>query len=136
LLYAARLTGQSEWEAIALRILRYAARNRGKKTRVYDAGLCHGALGNAHLFNRIFQATSEDIFRDAACFWYARAFELRQPHVGVAGFAAYHPDTSKWVESFEMFNGAAGAGLALLAASSDILPAWDECMMVSIPPRS
>jgi lantibiotic biosynthesis protein len=138
LLYAARCTGQPEWETVALQVLRYAARNRGAETGVLDAGICHGAAGNAHIFNRIYQATDEELFKEAARYWYARAFDFRQPEVGIAGFAAFHPKEAgagEWVESVDLFNGAAGVGLALLAASSNIMPAWDECLLVSLPPR-
>ena len=138
LLYAARCVGRQDWEARALPILRDAARNRGEEAGVKDAGICHGAAGNAHIFNRIYQATGEELFKGAASHWYARVFDFRQPQAGVAGFAAFHPNTeaaNNWIIDADLFNGAAGIGLALLAATSNILPAWDECLLVSLPPR-
>lgn len=138
LLYAARCVGRQDWEAQALPILRYAARNRGEEAGVRDAGICHGAAGNAHIFNRIYQATGEELFKEAACHWYARVFDFRQPQAGIAGFAAFHPNTEaadNWIIDTDMFNGAVGIGLALLAATSEVAPAWDECLLVSLPLR-
>lgn len=138
LLHAARCVGQSVWEAQALRVLRQAASCRGEGAGVRDAGLCHGAAGNAHLFNRLYQATGEPLFKEAAQHWYARVFEFRQSEVGVAGFAAFHqkPDGSfGWVESVDLVNGAVGIGLAMLAASHELPPQWDEILAVSLPPQ-
>ncbi|NOT58706.1 MAG: lanthionine synthetase C family protein [Acidobacteria bacterium] len=138
LLYAARCVGRPDWEAQALPILRYAARNRGATAGVRDAGLCHGAAGNAHLFNRIYQATGEPLFQDAAGYWYAQVFDFHRPQTGIAGFTPYRPEDAEpgtWTEDADMFNGAVGIGLSLLAAISETAPAWDECLLVSLPPR-
>jgi hypothetical protein len=138
LLYAARCVGQPEWEALALGVLRAAARRQEQETNILDAGLCHGAAGNAHLFNRIYQATGEELFKEAARYWYARVFDFRQTEVGLAGFAAFRPQddgTGIWVENATLLDGTAGVGLALLAASSNVIPAWDECLLVSLPAR-
>ena len=138
LLCAARAVVQPEWEAVALQVLRRAAHTRGRAAGVQDASICHGAAGNAHIFNRLYQATGEALFKEAACHWYARAFDLRQPEVGIAGFASFHSDegeSGKWVESADFFSGAAGVGLALLAASSNLAPTWDEILLVSLPPK-
>ena len=43
-----------------------------------DAGLCHGAAGLAHLYNRMFQASRDERFAAAARCWFQRTLELRQ----------------------------------------------------------
>jgi len=137
LLYAARCVGKTEWEALALRILRHAAGCRGEKACVMDAGICHGAAGNAHIFNRIYQATGEEVFKDAARHWYERVFDYRRNDAGIAGFAAYYPKedgTPDWMARADFLNGTAGVGLALLAAISEVAPDWDECLLVSLSP--
>jgi lantibiotic modifying enzyme len=59
LLIAARGMGELEWEQTALDLARGAAFRSFVDLGVVDAGLCHGAAGNAHLFNRLFQATGD-----------------------------------------------------------------------------
>lgn len=138
LLFAARRVAQTDWEELALRILRRAAQCRGKAAGVKDAGLCHGAAGNAHLFNRLYQATSEACFQDAARDWYVRLFDYYRPELGLGGFPAFQQradGTVGWMPSTGFLSGAAGVGLSLLAATSTVQPAWDECMLVSLSPR-
>jgi hypothetical protein len=37
---------------------------------VVDAGICHGAGGIAHIFNRLFYKTGIYQFKDASLYWY------------------------------------------------------------------
>jgi hypothetical protein len=118
LLRAARAVGEARCEKLALALARQEATRRGEGARARDAALCHGTAGIAHLFNRLFQATGEAIFADAACHWFERTLELA-PRQAEPGF----------------LDGKAGIGLALLAATSPIEPNWDRLLLVSIPPR-
>ncbi len=135
LLYAARALGHDEWEHTALDIALHAATASLEDTAVVDAGLCHGALGLAHLYNRLYQAGGGDLFADAARLWYARGLDLRQPDTGVAGFASWEfgPDMQLgWQPDPGFLTGAAGVGLALLAGFTSVEPRWDRLLMVSL----
>jgi lantibiotic biosynthesis protein len=137
LLYAARALGHNEWERTALDIARHAATASPEDTAVVDAGLCHGALGLAHLYNRIYQAGGGDVFADAARLWYARGLDLRRPDAGVAGFASWEfgPDMEVgWQPDPGFLTGAAGIGLALLAGFTSVEPRWDRLLMVGVGP--
>ena len=59
LLLAARCVDDPAWEREALNIARRAAQRPPERAGVVDAGLCHGAAGLAHIYNRMFQATGE-----------------------------------------------------------------------------
>ncbi len=136
LLRAARCCAEPSWEAEALAVAREAAGRPAEKAGVVDAGLCHGAAGNAHLFNRLFQATREECFRDASRFWLARTLELRRPGQGVAGIASYEPDPDgppRWNDDPGLLTGATGVGLALLAATQPLEPDWDRLLLVDLP---
>jgi hypothetical protein len=61
-LSAARVLGNEEWERMALDIALDAAMTPPEKWGVQDAGLCHGALGLAHLYNRIYQSCDDERF--------------------------------------------------------------------------
>ena len=125
LLYAARAVGMEEWEAASLAIAAHAASVAPEDAGVGETGLCHGALGLAHLYNRIHQAGGGEPFADAARLWYRLGLETRKPEGGIAGFKA---DPS-------FLTGAAGIGLALLAAVTPVEPEWDRLLLVAIPPR-
>lgn len=134
LLLAARALGEPAWEREALALAHHAAARPPQSAGVRDAGLCHGAAGLGHLFNRLYQATDETRFAQAARFWLARALELRRPGHGIAGFASREvagDGLDSWVADPGILTGAAGIALALLAGISSIEPAWDRMLLVS-----
>jgi lantibiotic biosynthesis protein len=138
LLYAARAAGVQEWEDTALDIALDAATAAVHDAGVQDAALCHGAFGLAHLYNRIYQAGGGEPFADAARRWYRQGLDLRHPERGIAGFASWEFDTDGkqgWIADPGFLTGAAGVGLALLAAISPVEPEWDRLLMTDIPPR-
>ena len=139
LLYAARAAGVEEWERKALEIGSHAAGSLPEDAGVRDAGLCHGAFGLAHLYNRIHQASGDPRLADAARLWYRLGLEMRKPEGGVAGFETWTPVGQDlqmaWMPDPGFLTGAAGIGLALLAAITPVEPEWDRLLMVAIPPR-
>ena len=125
LLYAARAVGMKEWEDMALAIAAHAASAAPEDAGVQGMGLCHGAFGLAHLYNRIYQAGGDELFADAARLWYRLGLEAR-----VAG----QDWPSVWGADVGFLTGAAGIGLALLAAVTPVEPEWDRLLLVAIPP--
>ncbi len=62
-----------------------------------DAGLCHGAAGVAHIYNRFWQWTGDDLFGAAARRWFAEVLAMRRPDSGIAGFRSYQlRDRRRW----------------------------------------
>jgi hypothetical protein len=135
LLVAARSVNEREWEREALAIARRAAGRAHDSAGVKDAALCHGAAGLGHIFNRFFQATGEDLFREAACGWFERALEMKRARNGICGFSAYRRERDGkeyWEDEAGILEGAAGIALALLAAATEIEPAWDRMLLLSL----
>jgi hypothetical protein len=133
---AARGAGEPAWEREALAVARRAADRPPEQAGVRDAGLCHGAAGLGHVFNRICQGIGDSRLAEAGRWWFGRTLEMRQPGRGIAGFAASHPQkdgTESWVADPDILTGAAGIALALLAATTPIAPEWDQMLLVSIP---
>lgn len=141
LLSAARAFARPDWEEEALAVARLAARRPLEAVGVNDIGLCHGAAGLAQIFNRFHQATGDGEMKEAALAWYRRTLDMRRPGEGVGGVLAYSIDESNpgsWPGSWKaepgFLLGAAGVGLALLAAVSGVEPAWDRVLLTAIPP--
>jgi lantibiotic biosynthesis protein len=131
LVSAARGVGNAAWEQEAVRIALDAAGRNPDYTMVNDPGLCHGAAGVGHLFHRLYRATGEERLAEAARFWLRRTLELRQPGEGIAGFLAWDPEPGgggHWEAERGFLTGAAGVGLALLAALAPLDPAWDRLL--------
>lgn len=138
LLGAARRAGNEAWEREALRIALDAAARSPDSSGIMDPGLCHGAAGAGHLFHRLYRATGEERLAEAARFWLRHALGLRRPGEGIAGFLAWSPKadgSGTWEADPGFLTGAAGVGLALLAALSPAEPAWDRLLMASVPTR-
>jgi lantibiotic modifying enzyme len=136
LLAAARAVAREDWEREAIEVAHRAAAWPIVGSGVVDAGICHGAAGVAHLFNRIYQATGDRVLREAALFWYDHALSLRKPGEWVGGFYAWEPVEGTQlgqVASPGFLTGAAGVGLCLLAATGEVEPAWDRLLAARIP---
>ena len=105
-------------------------------TGIRDAGLCHGAIGLAHILNRCYQASREPVFRDAARVWFEHALAMRRPD-GIGGFMAWTSDGSSegptWAPAADLIEGAMGIGLALLAAVEPTEPRWDRLFQCDLP---
>jgi len=139
LLRAARCVDEPQWEREAVEIAWNAAALReGGNGMPRDAGLCHGTAGVAHIFNRIFQATGDPTFEEAACLWFERTLQMRHRGKGIAGYRAFHglpKDRGGWVDDPGFLEGATGIGLSFLAATSEVEPDWDRLLLISVPPR-
>jgi lantibiotic modifying enzyme len=137
LLAAARAVGNPEWERQALDVAIAAAERDVATAIIRDAGVCHGAAGLGHLFNRMFQTTGEERLAGAARFWFQQALGMRVEGEEIAGFRAWEVDPQGkglWRADPGFLEGAAGIGLALLGAVSTVEPAWDRMLLVSLPP--
>ncbi|MES1242916.1 MAG: lanthionine synthetase C family protein [Acidobacteriota bacterium] len=138
LLSAARSFGRTDWEAEAISLARLAARRPTAAMKAVDVGLCHGTAGIAHLFNRLYQATGDAELKVAALSWFRRTLDMKRPGEGLAGLLSWFspvPGEGSWRSETGFLVGIAGVGLALLAAVTEVEPAWDRVMLVSIPPR-
>ncbi len=137
LLVAARTCNQPQWERFAVE-LALATTARQEDATVRDAGLCHGAAGLGHLYNRLYQATGEEKLGEASRRWFQRTLDFRSPGEGLAGYRAFwiaeDGVTQSWRTDPGFLEGVAGIGLALLGALSDFEPAWDRIMALSMPP--
>jgi lantibiotic modifying enzyme len=139
LLGTARCLHEPSWEQQALAIARRASERPSDQAGVVDAGLCHGAAGLGHLFNRMYQASREPPLAEAARFWFERAIQMRRPGRGIGGYEAWtlgDEGEMTWKTDSGLLTGAAGIALALLAGTTAIEPAWDRVLLVAIPPSA
>lgn len=132
LMLAAKRTGQSHGELAAAAIGRWSAQQLREEPQVAEAGFCHGAAGLAHLYHRLYRATGDALFKAAAVTWVRRTLDMRTDR-GIGGYLALTGSHGKtvWTPEPGMLTGAAGIGLALLAASTSIEPFWDRIYLLS-----
>jgi hypothetical protein len=128
LVRAGQVLGEPGWIEHGLSTARVVARR--EPTMALDAGFCHGALGRAHMFNRLAQATGDDELAAAARLWYRRTLEHHRVPGGGAGDFAFEPNA----EAASILTGSTGIALGLLAATSSVEPGWDRAFLVALPP--
>lgn len=135
LLSAAIVTGRDDWRAEALDLAHGMAARAEGASGVLDAGLCHGAAGIGHLFNRMWQATGDEPLREAADVWFARTIAMRRTDA-IAGWPRAVPTGGQigWEPAPDLLTGAPGIALALHAAISAIEPAWDQVLLADLSP--
>lgn len=140
LLSAARSFDRADWEREALSLARLAARRSVEAVRASDACLCHGTAGLSQLFQRLYHATGDPVMKEAALAWLERTLEIRRPGEGIAGFLTWiggeNGRRGSWEGHSGFLVGVAGIGLVLLAAVTDVEPAWDRVLLTAVPPDS
>ncbi|MBI2901013.1 MAG: lanthionine synthetase C family protein [Planctomycetes bacterium] len=129
LLQASRRMGETRREREAVEIALRAAAASPVEGKVCDASLCHGAAGIAHVLNRMFHASGDERLLRAAREWFDRTLRFRRADAGIAGFSAWGPDGRH--DEPGLLIGVSGIGLALLAAATDVEPAWDRVLLLS-----
>ena len=137
LLAAADALERSHWEDAALAALSRAVARPPGASDVQGASLCHGAMGLAHLWNRMWQRTGSEELRASIAYWTRVALDLRTHPDGLAGYSVWDPDSDTEeggdVQGPGLLAGIAGVALALVAAATDLEPAWDAHLLMSEP---
>lgn len=135
LLGAGLLVERPAWCDDALALALACARRTFAESEVTDPVMCHGAAGNAHLFNRMAQATGHGELGDAARTWIGHTLALRGED-GIAGFVHRpHADAAGFAEqrAATLLYGASGVALVLYAAISSDEPCWDRLLLADLP---
>lgn len=134
---AAEAVGEVAWKRTATRLAIQAAKCDVTQSGIVDCGLCHGAAGVGHVFNRLYQSTDAPELREAAQSWILRAVRSRQNNVDVAGYASWRPTPGRpngsgtRVRDPGLLSGAAGIAAALAASVSEVPPDWDRVLLIS-----
>ncbi len=134
LLGAGRACSRPAWQQQALHLAQVAAGRYLDVVHGFDPALCHGTAGLSHLFHRMHLATGDPGQLNAARHWLRRTLAQRRPGSGIGGFlcrARGADGTFGWASQPGFLGGAAGIGLALLAASSPIRPEWDRLLLLA-----
>lgn len=129
--HVARRLGREDWLRFAKSLL--DASLVRPLEQVTEVGLCHGAMGIAHVFNRAYQSEHDVRYKEAANRYYMHGLALMDAFEAsdVTFVRRLHRNRVK----FSFLQGEIGVALALLSAVSPIEPQWDRRLMLSGCPR-
>lgn len=134
LFQVARRTDREDWHKFANELLYHCLDWPQEVSGIKDASLCHGAIGIAHMFNRLYQSEKDPRCREAALIWFERALGMRQHSSSAGGFFRLRPNPNGqnvWEASPAFLDGAIGVALALISAMTSVEPAWDRMLLLS-----
>lgn len=133
LVSAARAADQPAWHADAIALARTCAARSDGQAQIRDTAICHGALGAAHQFHRLWHATGDDAFATAARRWLDRGLAMRRQHA-IAGFPSclYENGVENWIADPTVLSGAAGVALVLHSMITEVEPAWDRLLLIDL----
>lgn len=114
-------------------LLKNTERTSFEQTLVVDAGFCHGSAGIAYLYQKMWQFTQVQDFKDCAQFWLQKTIDYGKQLSEIEGYKflignfeerAYRPCKS-------LLEGSAGVAIVYLMYLHPQLSNWDECMLLS-----
>jgi hypothetical protein len=130
--FTASNLNREDWQREATDMVDHCLLLSGPDNGIADAGLCHGALGVAHILNRMYQSTRKPRYLDAAVSWFGQGLAMRVPGRGVGGFSAYAPEQNPiWAPDASFLSGSIGIALSLVCAVNPIEPRWDRMLLLS-----
>lgn len=134
-LQIARSVDRSDWRSSARVLIDHCLDLKPDEYLVKDAGLCHGAAGIAHIFNRLYQMEGDQRYRAAALSWFQRTLDFCRPGTGFGGYSRFTIESSSkevvWEPCPALLDGAIGIALSLLAAATSVEPTWDRLLLLS-----
>jgi lantibiotic biosynthesis protein len=134
LFQASQVLNNKGLEKFSIEVLIHNCERRNlEKEIVWDAGLCHGTAGIAHIFNRMYRNTQIEQFKETSNFWINETLKMAKFEDGLAGYKRRHFENSEfiWVNEYGVLEGIAGIGLALISSINYSEPNWDECLLLS-----
>lgn len=134
---AARATQSTALSDVAVRVMRRTATRDVGSAGMFDAPLCHGAFGLAHMLRSFAAFIPDDDIIRAARDWTRRGLALRREGQGLGGFQAYRPrpeapEESPWVDDALLLTGSTGIGLVLLSMLDDDCAGWDAPLLTNL----
>lgn len=127
---AANILENDELSTLSINIFKHSSKRRDLiECSIFDAGICHGSSGIAHIFRKMYLNTGICEFKDACDYWLGVTMHMAKHTDGLAGYKQYLVDGSR--NDYGLLTGIAGIGMVLLSSEYDIKSNWDECLLLS-----
>jgi lantibiotic modifying enzyme len=130
---AAKVLGDNSLNMLSEEILEFSTQRKDEKMElVFDAGICHGSVGIANIYNRMYFNTRKEIYRNSRDFWIDQTIKNAKFENGLAGYKAYYGSGIDGLKNNYFFlEGIAGIAMSLVFSIIEVEPKWDECLLIS-----
>ena len=130
LIHCGQALGRKDWKEMGLEIALKTTTIPFEYAGCDDAPLCHGVIGLAHQYDRLYNVARELQFKEARDYWLKVARDKYfRPDVypGGYGYNRYVEAENKFVlgASYGLLEGITGIGLIHLSLITGIKPGWD-----------
>lgn len=126
---AGNAINDSRLRALATEAIQAVSRRPESVLNVPSPIICHGVSGLLQVALRLAHQTNDDVIAEFASHLVGQLVAQFAPDARY-GFRG-EPRSSQYLDNPGFLEGAAGAALALLAASTDIDPVWDRVLLLS-----
>lgn len=99
------------------------------ETMLFDAALCHGTSGVAHIYNSFYRELKLACLKEAADYWYLQSLAQANFADGAAGYKAYRQGVESVVD-YGLLGGSAGIGLAYITYLNNDA-SWERSLFIS-----
>ncbi|PWS26108.1 hypothetical protein DHW03_15020 [Pedobacter yonginense] len=125
------ILNEPQIDLVIQKILQRSAKRKSlDETKIFDAGLCHGSAGVAHIYNSFYQQLRLPYLKEAADYWYLISLENANFINGPAGYKSYQADKG-FINSYGFLEGIAGVGLAYISYLNNDF-SWDKSLLISV----
>lgn len=110
-------------------LLQSTNRKKIKENFIIDPGICHGTIGVAMIYRRMFIDTRLKEFEMANLYWLNQTLKMANFKDGLAGFKSLIHN--EWKCDYSLLTGISGIGLVLISYMDNNTQNWDELFLLS-----
>ncbi|MCD2424427.1 hypothetical protein LQ567_16730 [Niabella pedocola] len=127
--FASDILQDNDTKNKSIEMLIKCSKRMGKDSGVIDAGFCHGSIGPAYMFKKLYNACNVNEFKIAEDFWISKTLEFgTEP--GVFGNYLFLTDKGG-AEQHDFLQGVHGISMVLNSYVCDIDSHWDSMLFLS-----
>ncbi|WP_081981624.1 lanthionine synthetase C family protein [Alistipes sp. ZOR0009] len=132
LLEAATVLNNNQWHKKAMEIFNYSiSRTELEKNFIHDASLCHGTIGIALIFYKLYIRTNDMKFLHITQYWIKKTLEFCNPNESIDSFKLYFEiNENKWSNRTGILEGLAGIGLTLNSYNNRDNADWSKFLLL------
>lgn len=126
---AGKVLNNTLWVNKAIQIFLYTTNRRDLfDNNVNEPGICHGSVGVAMIFRRMYLETKNIIFKKTYDYWLEQTLHKSVFSDGLAGYKSLIE--KKWVNDYSLLTGIAGIGLNFISYLSNDEQEWDSLFLL------